>query len=273
MPRIFNAARRLNSILRGFPKLRQKVDSICVEYHQIQENFNYNIETNGERWLLQALARKKMLETAFDVGANHGDWAALVLTANPNATVHCFEICPPTFQKVLARLSGRKNIFLNSFGLSDAPGEVKIKYSADGDGGTTMFDVTLPLNTEIINARVGCGKDYCAEHGIKKIDCLKLDVEGAEHLVLKGFGDMLNPAMIPIVQFEYGMVNIVTKFLLKDFHTLFESRGYKVGKLFPGYVRFREYRFSDEDFRGPNYVAASPELAALLEIKSDRRPV
>ncbi len=273
MPRIFNVARRLDSILHRFPKLRKKVDSVCVEYHQIRENFNYNIESNGERWLLQTLASKNMLETAFDVGANHGDWAALVLAANPAAAVHCFEICPPTFQKVAARLAGKKNIFLNSFGLSETAGEVEIKYCPDGDGGTTMFDVTLPLNTSIIKAKVASGKDYCAGHGIKKIDCLKIDVEGAEHLVLQGFGDMLNPATIPVVQFEYGMVNIITKFLLKDFYALFESHGYKVGKLFPDFVRFREYRFEDEDFRGPNYVAASPQMAALLEIKSDRRPV
>ena len=60
------------------------------------------------------------------------------------------------------------------------------------------------------------------------------------------------------------MVNIETKFLLKDSYSLLESRGYKVGKLFPNYVRFREYRFEDEDFRGPNYVAASTQVAALI---------
>jgi len=268
MPRIFNTARRLHSILSGFPKLRQKVDSVCVEYHQIQENFNYDINLNGERWLVQTLAHQKNFQTFFDVGANHGDWAALVLEANPAASVHCFEICPPTFKKVAARLSGNKNIHLNSFGLSDRPGEVELKYCPDGDGGSTMFDVTVPLTTVIIRAKVFSGKDYCSGLGIKKIDCLKLDVEGAEHLVLHGFGEMLNPAAIPVVQFEYGMVNIITKYLLKDFYSFFESRGYKVGKLFPKGVNFGDYRFEDEDFRGPNYIAASPQLVALLEKQS-----
>jgi FkbM family methyltransferase len=267
MPRIFNVARRLDAILHRFPKLRKKVDSVCVEYHQIQENFNYDIESNGERWLLQTLGRRNVLETTFDVGANHGDWAALVLAVNPAASVHCFEICPPTFKKVAARFGSKKNIFLNSFGLSDASGEVEIKYCPDGDGLTTMFDVVLPSKIEVINSKVKCGKDYCVGQGIKKIDCLKIDVEGAEHLVLQGFGDMLNPATIPVVQFEYGMVNIATKFLLRDFHALFENRGYKVGKLFPDFVRFREYRFEDEDFRGPNFIAASPQMAVVLEMK------
>lgn len=269
MLRLFNLARRMDSILSGFPKLRAKIDSVCVEYHQIQENCNYDIDANGERWLLQTLAGKNRLKTAFDVGANHGDWTAEVLQASPAASIHCFEISPPTFQKLSAQLSARKgNVVLNPFGLSDSSGEIQIKYCPEGDGGTTMFDTVLNLRTETISARVACGEDYCADHGIKTIDFLKMDVEGAEHLVLHGFGKMLDPAKIPVVQFEYGMVNIITKFLLKDFHALFESHGYKVGKLFPKSVRFREYRFSDEDFLGPNYVAVSPQIAGLLEKKN-----
>ncbi len=265
MSRIFNTARKLNSVLSGFPKLRRKIDSICVEYHQIHENFNYDYDSNGERWLLQTLAGRNLLKYAFDVGANHGDWTALALKANPAAVVHCFEICPPTFQKLSANLSAnKKNVFLNSFGLSDSPGEIKIKYCPGGDGGTTMFDVTVPLTVEILDAMVVCGKDYCIQRRIEKIDCLKLDVEGAEHLVLRGFGDMLQPAKIPVVQFEYGMANILTKFLLRDFHQFFEGRGYQVGKLLPESVRFRPYRFEDEDFRGPNYVAASQQIVPLL---------
>jgi hypothetical protein len=120
-------ARRLDSALRFFPKLRRKIDSICIEYHRIQENYgNYDPNSNGERWLLQTLARRNWLRNAFDVGANHGDWAALVLEANPDAVIHCFEICQPTFQKLAARFSetkqGNGKIFLNPLGLSDFPG-------------------------------------------------------------------------------------------------------------------------------------------------------
>lgn len=269
MRRFFYTAKRLDAMLRAFPKLRRKLDAICVEYHQIQENFsNYDPRSNGERWLLQSLARQNRLKTVFDVGANHGDWAALVLEANPAARIHCFEICPPTFQKLSARFAGQAaspgQIFLNPFGLSDAEGEIKIQYCPDEDGQTTIFEVLHPQKVEILSAKVVPGRTYCASHGIQAIDVLKLDVEGAEHLVLRGFGDWLTPDTVPVVQFEYGLVNITTKFLLKDFYSYFESRGYRVGKLFPASVRFREYAFTDEDFFGPNYVAASPRAAELL---------
>ncbi len=262
-------ARRLDSGLRSFPRLRQRIDSVCVEYHRIQENYgNYDPNSNGERWLLQTLARRNWLRNAFDVGANHGDWAALVLEANPDAVIHCFEVCPPTFRKLAARFSGEKadagNVFLNPFGLSDSQGEIKINYCPDSDGMTTMFETLHSQKVETLTGKVIRGKDYCASHHITSMDILKLDVEGAEHLVLRGFDDLVTPDKVPVVQFEYGIVNILTKFLLKDFYAHFESRGYRVGKLFSASARFREYRFEDEDFIGPNYVAASPQIVDFL---------
>lgn len=252
---------RILTSVSAHPVLAAKMDSLCDSYRVIREKSNYDHITNGERWLLAALARKGRLGTVFDVGANRGDSTASVLEVNPQATVHCFEICKPTFETLSKRFS-KGNVILNPCGLSDAPGTVEIKYCLDGDMLSSMFEVVCSDHIQMIPGKVMSGKDYCAEHGIGHIDFLKLDVEGAEHLVLKGFDDLLEPARIPVIQFEYGMVNISTKFLLRDFHELLEGRGYRVGKLFPTSVRFREYRFTDEDFRGPNYVAASPEAAA-----------
>jgi FkbM family methyltransferase len=267
MRRIFKIARRLDTVLRAFPKLRQKVDNICVEYHQIQENYgNYDLNTDGERWLLKTLARHDRLRNVFDVGANHGDWAEAALQANPSATVHCFEICPPTFQVLAKRFSNgqAKGVRLNPVGLSDTPGEIKVKYCPDQDGLTTLFEVIHTPNVQIVTGNVVRGKDYCTDKQVSSIDLLKIDVEGAEHLVLRGFDDLLVPDKVSVVQFEYGLGNIMTKFLLRDFYSYLEQRGYRIGKLFPESIRFREYRFQDEDFIGPNYVAASGEMAALL---------
>ncbi|MGH7940521.1 MAG: FkbM family methyltransferase [Limisphaerales bacterium] len=268
MPRNYNTARRVDFILKFFPKLRQRIEYVGAKYHQIRENWDYDISYNGERWLVQTLAREKLLNVVFDVGANRGDWTAMALEASPEARVHCFEICPPMFQKLATRFADRniaRNIFLNPFGLSDSESEIKIHYFSRGDGGGALYDIMNRGNSEIVNAKVSRGGDYCERHHIRSIDLLKMDVEGSEHLVLRGFGDMIHPGAIPVIQFEYGMGSIVTKFLLKDFYEYFRSRGYKVGKLFPNSIRFREYRLQDENFLGPNYVAASPEMAQLLK--------
>ena len=71
---------------------------------------------------------------------------------------------------------------------------------------------------------------------------------------------------IGVIQFEYGQANIVTRFLLRDFHLLLESHGYSVGKLYPARVDFRSYRFEHEDFIGPNFVAVRAAPDSIKEL-------
>ena len=47
------------------------------------------------------------------------------------------------------------------------------------------------------------GLDYCNINNINKIDFLKIDVEGMETRVLRGFGDILKN--VKYIQFEYGI--------------------------------------------------------------------
>ena len=82
------------------------------------------------------------------------------------------------------------------------------------------------------------GDEFLAQEGIAAIDFLKLDVEGAEHLVLQGLEANLRKQSVRFVQFEYGQKDILTHFLLRDFYHLFGSYGYIVGKIFPDYVEF-----------------------------------
>ena len=121
-----------------------------------------------------------------------------------------------------------------------------------------------------IDCAMRSGDAYMAEQGIDRIDLLKIDVEGAEHLVLQGLAGALAGGRIGVIQFEYGQANIVTRFLLRDFHLLLESHGYSVGKLYPNRVDFRRYRFEHEDFIGPNFVAVPSDAAGVKELLTGR---
>ena len=112
------------------------------------------------------------------------------------------------------------------------------------------------------------GDIFCAEKGIDNIDFLKIDVEGYEHKVLKGFEGILKRGGIKVIQFEYGYVNIDTHFLLKDFYDYLQSFGMKLGKIYPSYVDFREYEYKDEDFYGPNYLAVHQSCKSIIDLLS-----
>jgi hypothetical protein len=133
---------------------------------------------------------------------------------------------------------------------------------------SSCIEVVCAQPTELIEVDVDAGDSYFSSKGLSKIDFLKIDVEGMEGNVLQGFSKTLSQGLIKIIQFEYGMVNISSHFLLKDFYDFLVPYGYRIGKIYPNFVKFRDYSWwRDEDFKGPNFVAVlqtEDEIIPLL---------
>lgn len=246
-----------------------KFRRIIFQLHQQIENLNYQFGSNGESWVIKTIASDHDTRMIFDVGANVGNWTKMALREFPGAYVHSFEVVPSTYKQLQEKASGNKAVTLNNLGLSDNKGSIEVFYDehhhaiatsvpefSEHFHGYRPIRATLPVLT---------GDEYCRSKGITHIDFLKIDVEGHEPNVLKGFKDMLAAGAIDIIQFEYGYINIDTKFLLKDFHVFLESFGMKLGKIYPTYVHFREYKHFHEDFFGPNYLAVRADLKGLVK--------
>jgi FkbM family methyltransferase len=252
-------AKRILRRLSQTPFVSTPLYRFSNSFVKAYRNFNYDFESNGERWLLNRLPPAAVI---FDVGANHGDWLREARKAHPNAVIHAFEVMPTTFE-ILKRVSDPK-VKLNPFGLSDQPGKVQLYSLPKSDGATSLVPGAAQIhrqNAEIAWGEVTTGLLYVKANNISRIDLLKIDVEGAEHLVLKGFDKLHN---ISIVQFEYGMQNIYSRFLLRDFYELLSD--FEIGKLYPNGVDFRPYHALDEDFLGPNFVAVNRQATDLLRL-------
>jgi FkbM family methyltransferase len=202
----------------------------------------------------------------FDVGANAGAWTHLARGSVPNAEIHCFEIVPDTARELERNVAALPGVTINAVGMSDRPGTVTVRFYPGASELSGIDPMVLDEPAETRECPVTTGDKYCGEHGIAGIDLLKVDVEGAEREVLTGFSQMLAERRIGAVQFEYGLVNIRSHVLLADFHELFESVGFVVGKIFPDAVDFRAYDIGrDEDFTGPNYLAVQRDRADLID--------
>lgn len=225
-------------------------------------------EKNGEARLIRTLAMVRP-EVVFDVGANVGDWSALARRHFPDACIHTFEVASETAAQIAERL-GPEGFVHNAFGLSDIDGEVSLKYYGDLSVLTTTLERSrfwdATFETRTATGRVRRGDDYCVEAGIDRIDLLKIDVEGVEHMVLRGFERMLRKGGIRCVQFEYGYANGDVHFLMRDFHEMFEGYGYVVGRVGPLGLELGEWTYAQNDFRsGPNYAALRADDTALIE--------
>ena len=242
----------------------RRVGGLARHWLDWQANLDYELASNGEAQVLRTLSRFAP-QLIVDAGANVGDWSLAALDLCPSANVHAFEIAAPTFATLRQRTQGETRLTAHAMGLSDAQGEITLHHYADAPALTTATAYPHPLPSQVLAARVVRGDDFVAEQGIGHIDLLKIDVEGMEAQVLRGFDGLLRAQGVDLVQFEYGRVNILSRFLLADFHAFFAERGYRVGKIYPDGVDFRDYDMADEDFRGPNYLACLQRRTDLLQ--------
>jgi FkbM family methyltransferase len=248
---LFVARYRRNLLVR-------KAAGLCRRYLNWYGNLSYDLQTNGESYVLGILARFRP-KLLIDIGANVGDWTLEAKARCPDVQVHALEIAPPTFAALRTKTRDIRGVQCVNLGLSDIAGPLRIRHYNELPALTTASDYPHPFPYVEMTVEVTTGDSYAAASGIRHVDMIKIDVEGMEEKVLKGFDSMLKRNAIDLVQFEYGRVNVINRFLLKDFYEFFRERGYVVGKIFPNYVDFKEYEIGDEDFMGPNYLACRAE--------------
>ena len=250
------------------------VASYARAYLDAYENYNYDVSSNGERRVLQTLSRFD-LQTIFDVGANIGEWTELASRLHRQAAIHAFEVVPTTRVRLEENVQGRPNVVVADVGLLNEVSEVSVRHFPDASTLSTVLHFTVAgegserathsrVPSMTVDSSVTTGDAYMADLGIDRVNLLKIDVEGAEHLVLEGFADALSNGRIDAVQFEYGYVSTLTHFLLRDFYELFMRSGFVVGKIYPAAVEFTGYSVEAEDFRGPNYLAVRKDRRDLV---------
>lgn len=134
---------------------------------------------------------KKKCNLVFDVGSSDHS----LFFHEENLEVHYFEPFEDAINRVNQNSIKNKKFYINKVGLGDK-NEI-LPYFAEG----SLYNRGI-TNQHLTDCKVITGIGYCVEHDIKEIDFLKIDVEGMETKVLRGFGDMLKN--VKCIQFEYG---------------------------------------------------------------------
>ena len=120
---------------------------------------------------------------------------------NFSGEVHYFDPAESFVEKLKNQKNINKKSYFNNFGLGNENNEIYYypRYESFYDR-TKSCGISDDLNKKLLIIKKG--KDYVINKNIETIDFLKIDTEGYELNVLRGFDNFLEN--IKIIQFEYG---------------------------------------------------------------------
>lgn len=203
--------------------------SFPADHHLESIYFQGRFET-GTSQLLKSLLRAT--DIVFDIGANIGWYTVLCARIATQGRCHAFEPSPAAFGRLKknCELNGL-NLRLNNVALADTEGTATL-YSFKSLG--LGFSSLSPLGrTDYSSAtvRLTTLDGYVRENGIKKVDLIKMDVEGAEMSVLAGAEAVLRAEPAPIWLVEMNQ-HTAEKFGYRPEELLARLQSYRQHKMF-----------------------------------------
>jgi FkbM family methyltransferase len=197
----------------------------------------------------------------FDVGANFGfcSFGLIECLGRRDVEYHLFEankgICDLLF--LSAKLYPGQTIWINYCCVADCPGVSKLNISPDNFGASFISEKgTQEVENLILD-------DYIYDRSIKKINLLKVDVEGWEARVLRGAMNGLTSGIVDAAYIEVSTENLSRAgFSVEECFTLLREAGFY---LF--YVREKDFESGIADKRKAFnlYIHGCPITVAELD--------
>lgn len=171
----------------------------------------------GREYAFPALFEPKVI---LDIGANIGVAAILMATIYPTATIYSFEPVKTNYDILLKNTLRFENIKTFPFGLGLARAR-ELMYESDdpnNHGGFSLHPLGInDKKSQLID--IVYSDDFLHEMGVKEIDLIKIDTEGAEY-------DILHSIKLHYVKYILGELHGVRDFSLMQY---LEENGFSVG--------------------------------------------
>ena len=137
-------------------------------------------EADGDKTLRLDYPRLTPKSIVFDLGGFEGQWASDIY-AKYLSKVYIFEPFEEYFQAIKARF--KKNPYIKPFPYALSAERGKVKLFTNGDKTSQFLEGD---SGEFVMMCIESFTDFCKSHDIKKIDLMKINIEGGEYDLLDG---------------------------------------------------------------------------------------
>lgn len=174
-------------------------------------------DKHDSKIMQQRLLAGRDVQTVFDIGAYHGEWTTTYRGLFPAAQVYAFEPFPESRKVLNEAFAGESNVTIVAAAMGDAEGERSfyvnqhaatnslLRVDERTDASLVSHEL-LTLQAEL-TVPVKTIDGFCQERGISRLNLLKIDVQGAEVMVLRGGADMLRRKAIDLIYTELQIMH------------------------------------------------------------------
>lgn len=159
--------------------------------------------------MMATLLEPRHTKVVFDVGANEGDVTERLLQSLSPDQLFAFEPMPDTFARLETRFSSNPVVAPCQLAVGRTEGEVTFNINKTEAYNNSLLEAAKGAEKwhdieHVSTATVECVTldAFCAAHRIEEIDAIKIDVEGADFLVLEGAEEMLRRKRIKLIYVE-----------------------------------------------------------------------
>jgi FkbM family methyltransferase len=147
----------------------------------------------------------------FDVGAHHGLVSRAFRDLFPASKIYAFEPFKESFEKLKVNTASDPGIYVFNFGLSNRvgtqpfhsnPSSATNSLLSTDKSAAQIWGAGLLETKEVVQVQFKTLDSVVATMRIPRIDILKLDVQGAEHLVIAGASSTCNRGLIRLIYSE-----------------------------------------------------------------------
>ncbi len=250
---------------------RNRISLLRLAYNDIGILNYKDYHESGELYLLRNVLREKMgmgaKSIVFDVGANVGNYTKMLREVLAGAEIYAFEPNKFAFSKLESMCGKAVRCFNTGFGDVVGTGKIytyenRMESSHSSSYPMVFKDFHRSEGLKEMDFVITTVDDFCREHGVHKVDFLKIDTEGNELNVIAGAKQMIATGQICAIQFEFGECNVFSRVFLRDFYEhLQEYNLYRLNSR--SLIPISQYNVENEIFRYQNIFALKKGLDPL----------